>query len=61
MPTSLRSTFAEMLHRLFTEKHTGPVVVHFAEGQPTAVDIVAPPVQVKLDKVPQARAFSTVK
>lgn len=30
-------TFAEMLEKLWVEKHTGPVIVHFLHGRPKEV------------------------
>lgn len=34
-----RQSFPELLERLFIQKHTGPVVVHFAGGVAKSVEI----------------------
>jgi predicted CopG family antitoxin len=41
-------TFFEFLRRLYAEKHTGPVVIHMAEGQPKSAEILAEPVRIRL-------------
>lgn len=54
------STFADWLTKLHTDKHTGPVVFHFAEGSPNAVEVPRKPERIKLDKgVKQAHALRT--
>lgn len=45
-----RVSFAAMLERLYSEKHTGPVVVHFAQGQPNVIEMPCEPVRISLDK-----------
>lgn len=36
------------LSREVPEKHTGPVIVHFAEGKPNAVEIPLPGKKIRL-------------
>lgn len=43
-------SFAQMLQKLHDEKHTGPVVVHFAQGHPNVVEIPKEPERIKLEK-----------
>lgn len=45
-----RLTFAEMLQKLHLGKHTGPVIVHFAQGVPNVIELPAPTTQIKLEK-----------
>lgn len=45
-PRSVESDFATLMQALYDRKFTGPITLHFAEGQPKVVEFVAP--QVKL-------------
>lgn len=42
-------TFGQMLERLYVEKHTGPVIVHFQHGAPQTVEIPSEPERIRLD------------
>lgn len=48
-------TFPQLLERLHAERHTGPVVIHFAQGQPNVIEIPSAPTRIALDK-PDRRA-----
>jgi hypothetical protein len=48
--TDWRPTFAELLAHLHAHRHTGPVIIHFAEGHPNVVEMPTPATLVKLDK-----------
>lgn len=41
-PEPVRLTFAEVLDTLHSERYTGAVTVHFAQGQPKALDFDRP-------------------
>jgi hypothetical protein len=43
-------SFADVLYRLHAEKHTGPVTIHFHQGQPQSIEIPAEPTRITLDK-----------
>ena len=45
-----RLSFAAMLDKLYTEKHTGPIVVHFAFGHPNVIEVPCEPLRIPLDK-----------
>lgn len=36
---SVPPSFPEMLEQLWQDRHTGPVVIHFANGRPNVVEI----------------------
>lgn len=36
------------LSREVPEKHTGPVIIHFAQGKPNAIEIPAPSIKIAL-------------
>jgi hypothetical protein len=42
-------SFPALLERLYVEKHTGPVLLHFAGGQPRSVEILKPSERIPLD------------
>lgn len=42
--------FADLLSRLYDDKHTGPIVIHFAQGHPQSVELPAEPTRIRLDK-----------
>ena len=44
-----RVSFAAMLEKLYSDKHTGPIVVHFAQGKPNVVEIPCEPMRIPLD------------
>lgn len=44
-----RLSFATMLEKLYADKHTGPVVVHFAQGSPNVIEIPCEPTRISLD------------
>jgi hypothetical protein len=48
-------TFFEFLQRLYAQKHCGPVVIQFLNGQPEAVEIPAEPARIRLDKTARNR------
>jgi len=43
-------SFLEELDRLYLAQHTGPVVIHFAQGVPREVELPQPPVRIVLAK-----------
>jgi len=43
-------SFAEVLVRLYAERHTGQVIINLHEGQPMSIEIPAPPTRIQLDK-----------
>lgn len=45
-----RPSFPELLERLFADKHTGPVTVHFAQGVPNVIEIPGEATKIRLDK-----------
>ena len=45
-----RLSFVTLLDKLYTDKHTGPIVLHFAQGVPNAVEFPSEPVRVPLTK-----------
>jgi hypothetical protein len=45
-----RETFAQVLERLYVSKHTGPVVLHFAHGQPNVIEVPTSSERIVLDK-----------
>ena len=47
---TVQPTFGEMLEKLFVEKHTGPVIFHFAQGRPNTMEIPSEPLRIVLDK-----------
>lgn len=44
-----RVSFFGMLERLYAQRHTGPVVVHFAQGQPNVIELPSEPTRIALD------------
>lgn len=44
-------TFPELLERLWMEKHTGPVTVHFAQGVPNVIEFPGEPRRIPLTRV----------
>jgi len=51
--------FSKILDRLYTEKHTGPVLFHFAGGIPRAAEVLAPSIRISLDTEPTHRVGLT--
>lgn len=51
--------FSKILDRLYTEKHTGPVLLHFAGGIPRKAEILAPSMRIDLDTEPTHRGDLT--
>jgi hypothetical protein len=49
-PASPKMTWSAALLRLWTDRHTGPVVVHFAQGHPNSLELPSEPVRIKLEK-----------
>lgn len=49
-PNPTRETFAALLARLYLAKHTGPVILHFAQGVPRVVEVPGEPELIILDK-----------
>lgn len=43
-------TFAETLQTLYKSRHTGPVLFHFADGNPNAVEVPCKPQRIQLTK-----------
>jgi len=43
-------TWAALLEKLYRERFTGAVTLHWAEGVPNAYDFPVPPVRLRLDK-----------
>lgn len=43
------ASFAEILERLWTVQHTGPVVVQFHQGKPLAVELPTEPTRIVLE------------
>ena len=43
-------SFTDVLMRLHAEKHTGPVTIHFHQGQPQAIEIPVSTTRIQLDK-----------
>jgi hypothetical protein len=58
--TTERPTFAQMLEQLYAEKHTGPVIVHFAQGHPRHVEIPAASTTFVLDTRKRSAKLDTV-
>lgn len=48
--TVIQPTFGEMLERLWKDKHTGPVILHLAQGVPNTIEIPSEPTRIKLEK-----------
>jgi hypothetical protein len=46
----MSQTFADILERLWTEQHTGPVIIHFGQGCPNEVEIPSPPTRIHVDR-----------
>ena len=46
--------FPALLMRLWRLQHTGPVIVHFAQGHPNVVEIPGEPERIPLAKRPRA-------
>jgi hypothetical protein len=44
-----KPSFAELLTQLWKDQHTGPVIIHFAQGTPNAVELPAEPTRIKLE------------
>lgn len=42
-------TFADVLERFHALKHTGAVVIHFAQGHAVRLELPCEPVRIKLD------------
>lgn len=55
----MSETFPALLQRLYTEQYTGPIVVQFGQGVPSAVEIPKPPDVIRLDKAPKLRILDT--
>lgn len=45
-----RLSFGEALEKLWVEQHTGPILFHFAQGVPQAIEIPGEPTRIKLEK-----------
>lgn len=43
-------SFPSLLEKLHKASHTGPVILHFAQGSPNTVEIPPPPMRFRLDK-----------
>lgn len=56
----MRETFSDLLHRLYVERYTGPVVLQFGQGVPNVAEIPQPSVQIRLDKPARLVADLTV-
>lgn len=46
----MTSTFAQVIEALYRNKHTGPVIIHFAQGHPNSVELPKEPERIRLDK-----------
>lgn len=44
--------FSRLLEKIHHEKHTGPVLVHFAGGIPRSVEVLRPSIRISLDSEP---------
>jgi hypothetical protein len=44
-------TFAETLDTLYKTRHTGPIVIHFAQGHPNSIEVPCEPQRIRLTKV----------
>jgi hypothetical protein len=49
-PPADRATFPAVLAKLFEQKHTGPVIVHFAQGHPNVIEVPGAATRIVLDK-----------
>ena len=54
-----RLTFAEMLAQLYADRHTGPIILHFAEGHVHVIELPAESTRIVLDKTVAVRAGLT--
>ncbi len=43
-------TYVRLTEQLFREKYTGPVTLHFAQGQPVRAEIPSAPTRIRLDR-----------
>lgn len=47
----MSDTFPAVLERLYADKYTGPIVVQFGQGVPSAIEIPCAPKRIRLEKV----------
>lgn len=45
-----RVSFPALLQYLHRAQHTGPIVIHFAQGQPNMIDVPNEPTRIKVEK-----------
>ncbi len=53
-----RETFADVLLRLFQERYTGSVVLHFGEGVAASMEIPAPSTKIRLTRPSNSATLS---